>query len=132
MKDSPMAMEIATAFVLNTYSGVMAIPGDTVRGVHYTLCFWGAFCGKLGINVGLSPSWHCQLNGQVKHLARTRNSGVSKNALALGYEPPLFSWSGEPLDIPVVGVCKSTHVSLQSAFLNQHLQANLRRCPHLP
>ncbi|XP_051529359.1 uncharacterized protein LOC127426532 [Myxocyprinus asiaticus] len=56
----------------------------------------------------------------------------------LGYQPPLFPWSGEPFSVPAVNdwirrserVWDSAHVHLQRAVRRQELQANRRRRPH--
>ncbi|KAK3572609.1 hypothetical protein QTP86_000855 [Hemibagrus guttatus] len=58
----------------------------------------------------------------------------------LGYQPPLFPWSGEPSDIPAVDdwfrhygeVWESAHVRFQRAVRRQHIQADHRRRPHPP
>lgn len=58
----------------------------------------------------------------------------------LGYQPPLFPWSGEPSSVPTVDdwirrskkVWDSAHVHLQRAFRTQELQANRRCRPHPP
>ncbi|CAM4735482.1 unnamed protein product [Leuciscus chuanchicus] len=56
----------------------------------------------------------------------------------LGYQPPLFPWSGEPSSVPAVDdwirrserVWDSAHVRLQRAVRKQEFQANRRRRPH--
>ncbi|KAK7122940.1 hypothetical protein R3I94_019906 [Phoxinus phoxinus] len=56
----------------------------------------------------------------------------------LGYQPPLFPWSGEPSLVPAVDnwirrserVWDSAHVRLQRAVRKQEFQANRRRRPH--
>lgn len=56
----------------------------------------------------------------------------------LGYQPPLFPWSGEPSNVPSVEdwsrrsqeVWERAHVRLQRAVRRQKIQANLRRRPH--
>ncbi|KAK3551250.1 hypothetical protein QTP70_013980 [Hemibagrus guttatus] len=56
----------------------------------------------------------------------------------LGYQPPLFPWSGEPSDIPAVDdwarrsqeVWKSAHVHLQWATRRQRIQVDRHRLPH--
>ncbi len=55
----------------------------------------------------------------------------------LGYQPPLFPWSGEPSEVPAVNhwfqqskrVCDSTHVHLQQAVRRHKRQADTRRTP---
>ncbi|KAK3509826.1 hypothetical protein QTP70_012504 [Hemibagrus guttatus] len=56
----------------------------------------------------------------------------------LGYQPPLFPWSGEPSDVPAVEewyrlsqeVWERAHVRLQRAVRRQRIQADQRRRPH--
>ncbi len=58
----------------------------------------------------------------------------------LGYQPPLFPWSGEPSSVPAVDdwirrserVWDSAHVRLQRAVRTQEFQANRRHRPHPP
>ncbi|XP_052001342.1 uncharacterized protein ccser2a isoform X1 [Xyrauchen texanus] len=55
----------------------------------------------------------------------------------LGYQPPLFPWSGEPSEVPAVNdwlqrseaVWDQTHVHLQRAVDCAKLQADRRHCP---
>ncbi|KAK3539856.1 hypothetical protein QTP70_014288 [Hemibagrus guttatus] len=56
----------------------------------------------------------------------------------LGYQPPLFPWSGEPSDVPAVEewyrqsqeVWERAHVRLQRAVRKQRFQADRQRHPH--
>ncbi|KAK3541695.1 hypothetical protein QTP86_001109 [Hemibagrus guttatus] len=56
----------------------------------------------------------------------------------LGYQPPLFSWAGEPSDVPAVEdwyqrsqeVWERAHVRLQRAVRRQRIQADRRRRLH--
>ncbi|KAL0146463.1 hypothetical protein M9458_058231 [Cirrhinus mrigala] len=58
----------------------------------------------------------------------------------LGFQPPLFPWSGEPSSVPAVDdwikhserVWDSAHVRLQRAIRTQEFQASRRCCPHPP
>ncbi|KAK3560222.1 hypothetical protein QTP86_000841 [Hemibagrus guttatus] len=64
--------------------------------------------------------------------------GLTPFQCVLGYQPPLFPWSGEPSDVPVVEewyqrsqeVWERAHVRLQRAVRRQRIQADRRRCPH--
>ncbi|KAK3563159.1 hypothetical protein QTP86_016402 [Hemibagrus guttatus] len=57
---------------------------------------------------------------------------------ALGYQPPLFPWSGEPSDVPAVEewsqlsqeAWERAHVRLQRAVRRQRIQADQRCRPH--
>ncbi|KAL0195007.1 hypothetical protein M9458_008579, partial [Cirrhinus mrigala] len=68
------------------------------------------------------------------------STGLTPFQCVLGFQPPLFPWSGEPLSVPAVDdwnkrserVWDSAHVRLQRAIRAQEFQANRRRCPHPP
>ncbi|KAI2649034.1 Retrotransposon-derived protein PEG10 [Labeo rohita] len=68
------------------------------------------------------------------------STGLTPFQCVLGYQPPLFPWSGEPSSVPAVNdwiqrserVWDSAHVRLQRAVRTQELQANRRRRPHPP
>uniref|UniRef100_A0A9J8A0Z9 Chromo domain-containing protein n=1 Tax=Cyprinus carpio carpio TaxID=630221 RepID=A0A9J8A0Z9_CYPCA len=67
-------------------------------------------------------------------------SGLTPFQCVLGYQPPLFPWSGEPSSVPAVDdwirrserVWDSAHICLQRAVRVQELQANKRCHPHPP
>ncbi|KAK3507323.1 hypothetical protein QTP70_014295 [Hemibagrus guttatus] len=66
------------------------------------------------------------------------STGLTPFQCVLGYQPPLFPWSGEPSDVPAVEewyrlsqeVWEWAHVRLQRAVWRQRIQANRRRRPH--
>ncbi|KAK3574835.1 hypothetical protein QTP86_018424 [Hemibagrus guttatus] len=66
------------------------------------------------------------------------STGLTPFQCVLGYQPPLFSWSEEPSDIPAVEewyqrsqeVWERAHVRLQRAVRRQRIQADRRRHPH--
>ncbi|KAG1926575.1 retrotransposable element [Pimephales promelas] len=68
------------------------------------------------------------------------STGLTPFQCVLGYQPPLFLWSGEPSSVPAVDdwirrserVWDSAHVRLQRAVRVQELQVNKRRRPHPP
>ncbi len=68
------------------------------------------------------------------------STGLTPFQCVLGFQPPLFPWSGEPSSVPAVddwihrseGVWDSAHVRLQRAVRTQEFQANRRRRPHPP
>ncbi|KAK3545185.1 hypothetical protein QTP70_001765 [Hemibagrus guttatus] len=68
------------------------------------------------------------------------STGLTPFQCVLGYQPPLFPWSGEPSDVPAVEewsrlsqeVWERAQVRLQRAVRRQRIQANWRRQPHLP
>ncbi|KAI2659768.1 Transposon Tf2-6 polyprotein [Labeo rohita] len=68
------------------------------------------------------------------------STGLTPFQCVLGFQPPLFPWSGEPSSVPAVDdwirrserVWDSAHVRLQRAVRTQEIQANRRRRPHPP
>ncbi|KAK3516490.1 hypothetical protein QTP70_019872 [Hemibagrus guttatus] len=66
------------------------------------------------------------------------STGLTPFQCVLGYQPPLFPWSGEPSDIPAVKewyqlsqeVWERAHVRVQRAVKRQRIQADRRRRPH--
>ncbi|KAK3530237.1 hypothetical protein QTP86_020133 [Hemibagrus guttatus] len=67
------------------------------------------------------------------------STGLTPFQCVLGYQPPLFPWSGEPSDVPAVDewskrsqeVWERAHVHLQRAVRRQRIQADRHRCPHI-
>ncbi|KAK3539356.1 hypothetical protein QTP70_003841 [Hemibagrus guttatus] len=69
------------------------------------------------------------------------STGLMPFQCVLGYQPPLFPWSGEPSDVPAVEewsrlpsqeVWERAHVHLQRAVRRQRIQANRCRHSHPP
>ncbi|KAK3505649.1 hypothetical protein QTP70_004581, partial [Hemibagrus guttatus] len=66
------------------------------------------------------------------------STGLTPFQCVLGYQPPLFPWSGELSDVPAVEewyrrsqeVWERAHVRLQRAVRRQRIQADRRRRPH--
>ncbi|KAK3554920.1 hypothetical protein QTP86_000948 [Hemibagrus guttatus] len=66
------------------------------------------------------------------------STGLTPFQCVLGYQPPLFPWSGEPSDVLAVEewyrlsqeVWERAHVRLQRAVRRQRIQADRRRRPH--
>ncbi|KAK3557679.1 hypothetical protein QTP70_033641 [Hemibagrus guttatus] len=64
--------------------------------------------------------------------------GLTPFQCVLGYQPPLFPWSGEPSDVPAVEewyrlsqeVWERAHVRLQRAVRRQRIQADRHHRPH--
>ncbi|KAK3528449.1 hypothetical protein QTP70_000145 [Hemibagrus guttatus] len=166
LKGLPTAMQSAEAMFNHVFRN-FGLPEDIVsdRGPQFTSQVWGSLCARLGIGVSLSSGYHPQLNGQAEHLNQeigrflrtycsreqhlpwaeyAQNSlihsstGLTPFQCVLGYQPPLFPWSGEPSDVPAVEewyrlsqeVWERTHVRLQRAVRRQRIQADRRRRPH--
>ncbi len=138
-------------YVFRVYSLSEDIVSD--RGTQFTSQVWRAFWQQLDINVSLTSGNHPQSNGQVERLNQeigrylrtycsheqwadflpwaeyAQNSlthsstGMTPFQCILGYQPPLFPWSGEPSSVPAVDewirrskrVWDSAHVRLQRA-----------------
>ncbi len=66
---------------------------------------------------------------------RQSSTGLTPFQWVLGFQPPLFPWSGEPSDVPAVdywfreseGVWDATHHQLQQAVRRQRIAADVRR-----
>ncbi|KAK3556303.1 hypothetical protein QTP70_007034 [Hemibagrus guttatus] len=66
------------------------------------------------------------------------STGLTPFQCVLGYQPPLFPWSGEPSSVPAVEewyrlsqeVWERAHVRLQRAVRRQRIQADRHRHPH--
>ncbi|KAK3568630.1 hypothetical protein QTP86_011439 [Hemibagrus guttatus] len=66
------------------------------------------------------------------------STGLTPLQCMLGYQPPLFPWSGEPSDVPAVEewyrqsqeVWERAHVRLQRAVRRQRIQADRRHRSH--
>ncbi|KAK3572677.1 hypothetical protein QTP86_004021 [Hemibagrus guttatus] len=66
------------------------------------------------------------------------STGLTPFQCVLGYQPPLFPWSGEPSSVPTVEewyrrsqeVWGRAHVRLQRAVRRQRIQADRNRRPH--
>ncbi|KAK3545867.1 hypothetical protein QTP70_016400 [Hemibagrus guttatus] len=66
------------------------------------------------------------------------STGLTPFQCVLGYQPPLFPWSGEPFIVPAVEewyrlsqkVWERAHVRLQRAVRRQRIPADRHRCPH--
>ncbi|KAK3560596.1 hypothetical protein QTP86_010933 [Hemibagrus guttatus] len=141
LKGLPSAMQTAEALFVHMFLN-FGLPEDIVldRGPQFTSRVWGSLCARLGIGVSLSSSYHPQSNGQVERLNQEIGHFLrsSTGGCVLGYQPPLFPWSGELSDVPAVEewyrrsqeVWERAHVRLQRAVRRQRIQAYRRRRPH--
>ncbi|KAK3568296.1 hypothetical protein QTP86_003143 [Hemibagrus guttatus] len=140
------------------------------RGPQFTSRVWGSLCEQLGIGVSSgyhsqSNGQAERLNQEIGRFLRSYYSReqqcwseflpwaeYAQNSLihsstdltpfqcVLGYQPPLFPWSGELSGVPAVEewsclsqeVCELALVRLQRVVGRQRIQANRRRCPHPP
>ncbi|KAL0179865.1 hypothetical protein M9458_025307, partial [Cirrhinus mrigala] len=145
----PTAMETAEA-LCNAVFRFYGLPEDIIsdRGPQFTSRLWSSFFHLLGVNVSLTSGYHPEANGQLTRFLRSycqdrqgdcnrfllwaeyaQNSirkpstNMTPFQYVLGFQPPLFPWSGEPSDLPAVNswfqqseaTWNRAHVHLQRA-----------------
>ncbi|KAK3507181.1 hypothetical protein QTP70_009512 [Hemibagrus guttatus] len=86
---------------------------------------------------GHQDSWSQYLDWAeyAQNSLRQPSTGLTPFQCVLGYQPPLFPWSGEPSDVPAVDhwfreserVWGSAHHQLQRALHRRRLTADRRR-----
>ncbi|KAK3527486.1 hypothetical protein QTP86_023047 [Hemibagrus guttatus] len=123
LKGLPTAMQLAEAMFNHVFRN-FGLPEDIVsdRSPQFTSRVWGTLCARLGIGNSLIHS----------------STGLTPFQCVLGYQPPLFPWSGEPSDVPAVEewyrlsqeVWERAHVRLQRAVRRQRIQADRCRRSH--
>ncbi len=131
LKGLPTAMETAEVLFNHVFRN-FGIPEDIVsdRGPQFISRVWRAFCSLLGVTISLSSGYHPQSNRQTERkiqeigrylrtfchghhnswnrfLARAEHAQNSIRQpsvvqCVLGYQPPLFPWSGELSEVPSV------------------------------
>ncbi|KAK3526149.1 hypothetical protein QTP70_016662 [Hemibagrus guttatus] len=106
--------------------------GQTERNIQEISHYLRTFCH------GHQDSWS-QYLGWAKYAQkispRQPSTGLTPFQCVLGFQPPLFPWSGEPSDVPAVDhwfreserVWGSAHHQLQRALLRRRLTADRRR-----
>ncbi|KAK3542610.1 hypothetical protein QTP86_031312, partial [Hemibagrus guttatus] len=103
--------------------------GQTERKIQEISHYLRTFCH------GHQDSWS-QYLGWAKYaqnFLRQPSTGLTPFQCVLGYQPPLFPWSGEPSDVPAVDhwfrerVWGSAHHQLQRALRRRRLTADRRR-----
>ncbi len=105
--------------------------GQTERKIQDVGRFLRTFCH------GRQNSWN-QFLGWAEYAQnslRQSSTGLTPFQCVLGFQPPLFPWSGEPSDVPAVdywfreseGVWDATHHQLQQAVRRQRMAADVRR-----
>ncbi|KAL0196887.1 hypothetical protein M9458_005427, partial [Cirrhinus mrigala] len=153
----PTAMETAEA-LCNAVFRYYGLPEDIVsdRGPQFTSRLWSNFLRLLGVNVSLTSGYHPEANGQYCHdhqedwsryllwaeyaqnSIRKASTNLTTFQCVLGFQPPLFPWSGEPSDLPAVNswfrrseqTWNRAHVYLQRAVRRTQAQADRRRRPN--
>ncbi len=107
--------------------------GQTERKIQEIGRFLRTFCH------GRQNSWN-QFLGWAEYAQnslRQGSTGLTPFQCVLGFQPPLFPWSGEPSDVLAVdhwfreseGVWDSAHRHLQQAVRRQRITADARRTP---
>ncbi|KAK3516619.1 hypothetical protein QTP70_022038 [Hemibagrus guttatus] len=97
----PTAMQTADTMFQHVFHN-FGLPEDIVsdRGSQFTSWVWGALCARLGIGHRWSEflPWAEYTQNSLIH----SSTGLTPFQCILGYQPPLFPWSGEPSNIPAV------------------------------
>ncbi len=105
--------------------------GQTERKIQETGRFLRTFCH------GHQNSWN-QFLGWAEYAQNSLHqisTGLTPFQCVLGFQPPLFPWSGEPSDVPAVDywfreserVLDAAHHQLQQAVRRQRITADTRR-----
>ncbi len=105
--------------------------GQTERKIQDVGRFLRTFCH------GRQNSWN-QFLGWAEYAQNSlhqSSTGLTPFQCVLGFQPPLFPWSGEPSDVPAVyywfreseGVWDATHHQLQQAVRRQRMAVDVRR-----
>ncbi|KAL0192334.1 hypothetical protein M9458_010630, partial [Cirrhinus mrigala] len=144
----PTAMETAE-LMCNWVFRFYGLPEDIVsdRGPQFSSQLWSSFFRLLGVNVSLTSGYHPQANGQAERLNQELTRFLHSleplpilGRCTLGFQPPLFPWSGEPSEFPAVNswfqhseeIGNQTHIHLQRAVRRTQTQANRKRRPNPP
>ncbi|KAK3518834.1 hypothetical protein QTP70_014909 [Hemibagrus guttatus] len=105
--------------------------GQTERKIQEISCYLRTFCH------GHQDSWSQYLGWAeyAQNSLRQPSTGLTPFQCVLGYQPPLFPWSGEQSDVPAVDHCfreservwGSAHHQLQRALCRRRLTADRHR-----
>ncbi|KAI2665820.1 Transposon Tf2-6 polyprotein [Labeo rohita] len=136
----PTAMETAEALCESVFR-FYRLPEDIVsdRGPQFTSRLWASFFRLLGDRQG---DWSRFLfwAEYAQNSLRKPSTNLTSFQCILGYQPPLFPWSGEPSDPAAVNswfqhseeTWNRAHVHLQRAVRRTRIQADRRRRPNPP
>ncbi|KAI2660547.1 Transposon Tf2-9 polyprotein [Labeo rohita] len=138
LKGLPSAMETALALFNNVFR-IYSIPEDIANGQVERLNqeigrYLRTYCNREQHRWAEFLPWAEYAQNSLTH----SSTGLTPFQCVLGFQPPMFPWSGEPSSVPAVDdwirrserVWDSAHVRLQRAIRTQELQANRRRRPH--
>ncbi|KAL0148771.1 hypothetical protein M9458_055949 [Cirrhinus mrigala] len=138
----PTAMETAE-LLCNWVFRFYSLPEDIVsdRGPQFTSRLWTSFFRLLGVN-NHQDDWSRFLfyaeyaqNSLVKPA-----TNLTPFQCTLGFQPPMFPWSGEPSELPAVNswfqhseeIWNRAHVHLQGVIRRTQTQTNRRCRPNPP
>ncbi|KAK3553382.1 hypothetical protein QTP70_003555 [Hemibagrus guttatus] len=145
LKGLATAMQTADAMFAHVFRN-FGLPEDIVsdRGPQFTSqaerlnqeigCFLRSYCSREQQRWSEFLPWAEYAQNSLMH----SSTGLTPFQCVLGYQPPLFPWSGEPSSVPAVKewyrrsqeVWERAHVWLQRAVRRQRIQADLHRRPH--
>ncbi|KAI2655938.1 Transposon Tf2-9 polyprotein [Labeo rohita] len=138
LKGLPTAME--TAFFNHVFR-VYGLPEDISNGQVERLNqeigrYLRTYCSREQHRWSEFLPWAEYAQNSLTH----SSTGLTPFQCVLGFQPPMFPWSGEPSSVPAVDdwikrserVWDSAHVRLQRAVRNQEIQANRCHHPHPP
>ncbi|KAK3573596.1 hypothetical protein QTP86_030019 [Hemibagrus guttatus] len=135
LKGLPTAMQSAEAMFNHVFRN-FGLPEDIVsdRGPQFTSRVWGTYCSREQHRWSEFLPWAEYAQNSLIH----SSTGLKPFQCILGYQPPLFPWSGELSDVPAVEewyrlsqeVWERAHVRLRRAVRRQRIQADRRRRPH--
>ncbi|KAL0181246.1 hypothetical protein M9458_023652, partial [Cirrhinus mrigala] len=138
----PSAMETAEA-LCNWVFRLYGLPEDIVsdRGPQFTSRLWATFFCQLGVN-NRQEDWSRYLfwAEYAQNSLRKPSTNLTPFQCVLGFQPPMFPWSGEPSELPAINswlqsskeTWNQAHVHLQGAVRRTQAQANRRRRPNPP
>ncbi|KAK3516722.1 hypothetical protein QTP70_022517 [Hemibagrus guttatus] len=137
LKGLPTAMQTADTMFCHVFRN-FGLPKDIVsnRGPQFTSRV--ASCGVTAAGSSTDGVSSCPGPSTPKTPLTHSSTGLTPFQCVLGYQPPLFPWSGEPSSVPAVEewyrlsqeVWERAHVRLQRAVRRQRIQADRHRCPH--
>ncbi|KAK3544488.1 hypothetical protein QTP86_013138 [Hemibagrus guttatus] len=138
LKGLPSAMQTAEALFLHVFRN-FGLPEDISNGQAERLNqeigrFLRSYCSREQQRWSEFLPWAEYAQNSLIH----SSTGLTPFQCVLGYQPPLFPWSGEPSDVPAVEewyqrsqeVWERAYVRLQRAVRRQRIQADWHRRPH--
>ncbi|KAI2654625.1 Transposon Tf2-9 polyprotein [Labeo rohita] len=140
LKGLPTAMETALHLFHNVFR-IYGLPEDIANGQVERLNqeigrYLRTYCNREQHRWSEFLPWAEYAQKSLTH----SSTGLTPFQCVLGFQPPMFPWSGEPSLVPSVDdwiqrserVWDSAHVHLQRAIRTQEIQANRKRRPHPP